>query len=216
MNGEAPTRKNRRGWLAAAAALALVAVLAGVYVTLWPQGNGERLVSCEGSRALAASLAPLARGEMAALVVADRPAPAAEISFIDGDGNQRQLSDWAGRTVLLNLWATWCTPCKREMPALDKLQAQLGAEDFEVVAVNLDLGGPDQGKDFYREIGLESLDYYYDTENRVFRAVNAIGMPTTMLIDQNGCEVARMAGPAEWASEDALWLVQAATAAAGS
>lgn len=216
MNGEGPTRKNRRGLIAAAASLALVAVLAGVYVTLWPQGNGERLASCKGSETLAASLEPLARGEMAALVVADEPSPAAEISFVDRDGNKRQLSDWAGRTVLLNLWATWCTPCKREMPALDKLQAQLGAEDFEVVAVNLDLGGPDKGKGFYREIGLKNLAYYYDTENRIFRAVNAIGMPTTLLIDQNGCEVARMAGPAEWASEDALWLVQAATAAAGS
>jgi thiol-disulfide isomerase/thioredoxin len=216
MNGEGPTGKDRRGWLAAAAALALIAVLGGVYVTLWPQGNGEGIAECRGSATLAASLEPLARGEMAALVVADEPAPAAAISFVDDAGKTRALSDWAGRTVLVNLWATWCTPCKREMPALDKLQAALGGDDFEVVAINLDLGGPDKGKDFYGEIGLKSLAYYHDAESRIFRAVNALGMPTTMLIDKNGCEVARMAGPAEWSSEDALWLVQAATASEGS
>jgi thiol-disulfide isomerase/thioredoxin len=214
MNGEGPTRKDRRGRLAAAAALALIAVLGGVYVTLWPQGNGEGIAACRGSATLAASLEPLARGDMAALVVADEPAPAAAISFIDDAGKTRALSDWAGRTVLLNLWATWCTPCKREMPALDRLQAALGGADFEVVAVNLDLGGPDKGKGFYEEIGLENLAYYHDPESRIFRAVNALGMPTTMLIDQNGCEVARMAGPAEWASEDAMRLVQATMAGA--
>jgi len=216
MNGEGPTRKDRRGWLAAAATLALIAVLGGVYVTLWPQGNGEGIAACRGSATLAASLKPLARGDMAALVVADEPAPAAAISFIDNAGKTRALSDWAGRTVLLNLWATWCTPCKREMPTLDKLQAVLGGEDFEVVAINVDLGGPDKGKDFYGEVGLKNLAYYYDAESKIFRAVNAIGMPTTLLIAEKGCEVARMAGPAEWASEDALWLVQATMAGAGS
>ena len=216
MNGEGPTRKDRRGWLAAAATLALIAVLGGVYVTLWPQGNGEGIAACRGSATLAASLKPLARGDMAALVVADEPAPAAAISFIDNAGKTRALSDWAGRTVLLNLWATWCTPCKREMPTLDKLQAVLGGEDFEVVAINVDLGGPDKGKDFYSEVGLKNLAYYYDAESKIFRAVNAIGMPTTLLIDEKGCEVARMAGPAEWSSEDALWLMQAALASAGS
>jgi len=216
MNGEGPTRRNRRGLIAAAAALALIAVLGGVYVTLWPQGNGEGVARCRPSATLAASLKPLAHGEMAALVVADRPAPATPISFIDGTGKTRALSDWRGRTVLLNLWATWCTPCKREMPALDKLQASLGGDDFEVVTVNLDLGGPEKGKSFFGDIGLKNLAYFHDAESKIFRAVNAIGMPTTMLIDKNGCEVARMAGPAEWSSDDALWLVQAATASGGS
>jgi len=213
MNGESPTRTKRRGPLAAAAALALIAVLAGVYVTLWPQGNGEGVAACRASTQLAASLGPLARGDMAALVVADPPAKAAAISFIDDAGETHALADWAGRTVLLNLWATWCTPCKREMSALDALQAELGAENFEVVAINVDLGGPEKGKGFYGEIGLKNLAYYHDPENRIFRAVNAIGMPTTMLIDEKGCEIARMAGPAEWASDDALRLVEAAAGA---
>lgn len=211
MNGEDRIRKDRRGWPAAAAMLALIAVLAGVYVTLWPEGNGERVAACRRSETLAASLRPLARGEMAALLVADEPAPAAAISFIDEAGRPRALSDWAGRAVLVNLWATWCTPCKREMPALDALQAKLGGEAFEVVAVNLDLGGPDKGKRFYEEIGLKNLAYYHDAESKIFRAVNAIGMPTTLLIDERGCEIARMAGPAEWASEDALALLRAAS-----
>ncbi|MDP2620466.1 MAG: TlpA disulfide reductase family protein [Hyphomicrobiales bacterium] len=210
MNSEGPIRKGRNRWLLAGGGLAAILMLAGVYVTLWPQGNGEGIAECHPSATVAAALKPLARGEMAALLVADEPAPAAEISFIDAAGTPRALADWAGRTVLVNLWATWCTPCKREMPALDRLQAELGGETFEVVAINLDLGGPDKGKTFYGEVGLKSLAYYHDPEARIFRAVNAIGMPTTLIVDGKGCEIARVAGPAEWASEDALALLRAA------
>lgn len=211
MNTEGPIRKSRNRWMLAGGGLAAILMLAGVYVTLWPQGNGEGIAACRASAAVAASLEPLARGDMAALVVAERPVPAAAISFVDGAGRKRTLSDWAGRTVLVNLWATWCTPCKREMPALDRLQAELGGEGFEVVAINLDLGGPDKGKGFYGKVGLKNLAFYYDSETKIFRAVNALGMPTTLLVDDKGCEIARMAGPAEWASEDALALLSKAS-----
>jgi thiol-disulfide isomerase/thioredoxin len=211
MNSEGPIRKGRSRWLLAGGVLAAILVLAGVYVTLWPQGNGEGVAMCRPSAAVAAALKPLAHGEMAALVVADRPTPAADISFVDETGKPHALTDWSGRTVLLNLWATWCTPCKREMPALDHLQAALGGERFQVVAVNLDLGGPQKGKDFYDQVALKSLAYYHDPESKVFRAVNAIGMPTSLIIDGNSCEIARIAGPADWASEDALTLLRAAS-----
>lgn len=214
MNGEGPIRKGRNRWLLAGGALAAILVLAAVYVTLWPQGNGEGIAACQASAPTIASLKPLARGDMAALVVDDEPAPVAEISFIDDVGKTRALSEWAGRTVLVNLWATWCVPCKREMPALDRLQSELGGDGFEVVAINLDLGGPDKGKTFYGEVGLKSLAYYHDPEAKVFRAVKAIGMPTSLIVDANGCEIARLAGPAEWASDDALALLR--TASGGS
>jgi thiol-disulfide isomerase/thioredoxin len=116
--------------------------------------------------------------------------------------------------VLLNLWATWCVPCRKEMPALDALQAKLGGPDFEVVAVNIDTRNLDKPKSFLQEVGVAHLTYYSDANAKVFQDLKAVGkamgMPTTLLIDPNGCEIASLAGPAEWASDDSLRLVSAA------
>lgn len=204
------SRRRRAAALGLVAVVALAAVLAGVYVTLRPQGNGET-ADCTAAAARAAALQPLATGEVAALTLHKTPGPAAALTFIDGDGAERALGQWRGRTTLVNLWATWCVPCKREMPALDGLQAALGGDAFEVVAINVDLGGPDKGKDFYREVGLKSLAYYHDPKGDIFRRVRALGLPTTLLVDRDGCEIGRMAGPAEWDSDDAHRLVRAAT-----
>lgn len=191
------------------AALLLAAILAAVYVTLRPEGNDET-AACPASPGRALALKPLAAGEVAALVLHDAPEPATAIGFIDGDGQPRRLADWRGRTALVNLWATWCAPCRHEMPALDALQARLGGDAFEVIAVNVDFGGPDKGKAFYAEIGLSSLAYYHDEDNAAVRRTRALGLPTTLLVDADGCEIGRLAGPADWASEDALRLVGAA------
>ena len=119
-----------------------------------------------------------------------------------------------GRTVLLNLWATWCVPCRKEMPVLDALQDKLGAPDFEVVAVNIDTRNLEKPKDWLREVGVERLAYYSDANAKVFQDLKAvgkaIGMPTTLLVDPNGCEIASLAGPAEWASPDGVKLITAA------
>jgi thiol-disulfide isomerase/thioredoxin len=116
--------------------------------------------------------------------------------------------------VLLNLWATWCAPCRKEMPALDRLQAELGGPDFEVVAINIDQRNLDRPGQFLDDIGVTRLVRYADATARVFqdlRAANrAVGMPTTLLIDARGCELAILHGPAEWASDDAMKLVRAA------
>ena len=116
--------------------------------------------------------------------------------------------------MLLNLWATWCVPCRKEMPALDGLERRLGGARFEVVAVNIDTRDPDKPKAFLREIGVNKLAYYADSTAKVFQDLKetgrAFGMPTTLLIDPNGCEIGTMAGPAEWASEDAIKLIQGA------
>ncbi len=129
-------------------------------------------------------------------------------------GPKSPSTDWRGRTVLLNLWATWCVPCRKEMPALDALQGKLGGPDFEVVTVNIDTRDPDKPKAWLKDIGIDKLSYYADSNAKVFQDLKAIGkafgMPTTLLVDPNGCELATLAGPAEWASDDAVKLVTAA------
>lgn len=170
--------------------------------------------ACRPAQAKTERMAPLARGEVAAVSVADTPQQVPNLSFKDRDGRERSLADWRGRTVLLNLWATWCVPCRREMPALDALQGQLGSPDFEVVAVNIDTRNLEKPKTWLQEVGVKQLAYYSDPSAKTFQDLKAVGkalgMPTTLLIDGNGCELGVLAGPAEWASPDALKLVEAA------
>ncbi len=151
---------------------------------------------------------------MAALLVAKEPKPLPDLDFLGPDGKPMKLSALRGKTVLLNLWATWCAPCRKEMPALDRLQAELGGPDFEVVAVTIDQRNLDRPRAFLQEIGVSRLAYYSDPSAKIFqqlRAVDrAVGMPTTLIIDPAGCELGYLAGPAEWASEDALKLMRAA------
>jgi thiol-disulfide isomerase/thioredoxin len=136
------------------------------------------------------------------------------ITFSDAAGQSKSLADWRGKTVLLNLWATWCVPCRREMPALDALQRELGGKNFQVVAVNIDTRDPAKPKAWLAETGVKNLAYYADPSAKIFQQLKAIGkafgMPTTLLVDTNGCEIASLAGPAEWASPDAVALVKAA------
>lgn len=199
-----------RPLLIAAATVLFFGVLGGVYVTMTANGNGQGATSCGASTRLAAQIAPLATGDMAALAVAKEVKPVADVGFIDASGAERKLSDWRGRTVLVNLWATWCAPCRKEMPDLDILQKTLGADAFEVVAINLDRGGADKGKSFYSEIGVGELAYYHDPQGRIFRDLAAFGMPTTLLVGEDGCEIGRLAGAANWASQDSVNLIKAA------
>ena len=170
--------------------------------------------ACRGAVDLAGKLAPLAHGEVAALTMATTPLLLPDLAFEDADGKPKKLSDWRGRTVLVNLWATWCVPCRREMPALESLQTRLGGPDFEVVAVNIDTRDPDKPKAWLAQAGVTGLAYYSDASARVFQDLKAVGkavgMPTSLLVDGAGCEIASLAGPAEWASDDALALVRAA------
>jgi thiol-disulfide isomerase/thioredoxin len=144
----------------------------------------------------------------------DAPLQAADLAFEDADGKPRKLSDWRGKTVLVNLWATWCVPCRKEMPALDSLQAKLGGKDFEVVAINIDTRDPEKPKNFLKEANLTKLAYFTDTKAKVFQDLKgigkALGMPTSILVDAQGCEIGNLAGPAEWASDDAIKLIKAA------
>src|SRR5215217_1582538 len=170
--------------------------------------------SCTGAVELARRIAPLAHGEVAALTMATAPLRLPDLAFEDADGKPRKLSDWRGKTVLVNLWATWCVPCRKEMPALDSLQAKLGGKDFEVVAVNIDTRDAEKPKNFLKEANLTRLGYFADSKAKVFQDLKsigkALGMPTSVLVDGQGCEIANLAGPAEWASDDAIKLIKAA------
>jgi len=192
----------------------VVAGLAGVYGIGLLVGNPPTDPACRPAVELARRIAPLVRGELAALAVATRPQRVPDLAFRDASGAERRLADWRGRTVLLNLWATWCVPCRKEMPALDALQQKLGGPNFEVVAINIDTRDPDKPAAWLKDVGITRLGYYADPTARVFQDLKlvgrAFGMPSTLLVDPAGCEIAHLAGPAEWASEDAVRVIEAA------
>src|SRR3954467_14673166 len=170
--------------------------------------------ACAGAVDLARKIGPLAHGEVAALTMATSPLRLPDLAFEDADGKPRKLSDWRGKTVLVNLWATWCVPCRKEMPALDSLQTKLGGKDFEVVAINIDTRDSEKPKNFLKDGNLTRLAYFSDQKAKVFQDLKnigkALGMPTSVLVDAQGCEIANIAGPAEWASDDAVKLIKAA------
>ena len=137
-----------------------------------------------------------------------RPVPA--LAFVDRDDVTKSLADFKGRVVLLNIWATWCVPCRAEMPALDRLQAKLGGPDFEVVPLSIDRKGLNVVKPFYAELGLKSLSIYIDQSGDAAHTLETVGVPTTLLIDRDGHELGRKLGPAEWDQQDAVALIQRA------
>src|SRR3978361_692552 len=132
------------------------------------KGTASGDPACRPAVALASKIAPLAHGEVAALTMATSPLQLPDLSFDDVGGKPKKLSDWRGRTVLVNLWATWCVPCRKEMPALEALQTRLGGPGFEVVAVNIDTRDPEKPKTFLRDAGLTRLGYYSDSKAKVF------------------------------------------------
>ena len=170
--------------------------------------------SCRAAIDLAKRLTPLIHGEVAAINPATSGLRIPDLTFQDGTGATRKLSEWRGKVVLLNLWATWCVPCRREMPSLDALQAKLGSPQFDVVAINIDTRDLDKPKSWLKDAGITSLSYFSDEKARAFQELKAIGraigMPTSVLIDANGCEIGTIAGPAEWASDDGIALIKAA------
>ncbi len=200
---------------AALGGVAILAVLAGVYGMGRLRSN-PAAAACAPAVAAASRLAPLAHGEIAALTLARAPFQVPDLAFKDAQGREHKLSDWRGRTVLVNLWATWCVPCRKEMPALDALQAAVGGDKFEVVTINIDTRDPEKPLAFLKDTGIKHLTYYADPSAKAFTelkmAGKAFGMPTTLLVDPSGCEIGEMAGPAEWNSADGLKLVSAAIA----
>ena len=128
----------------------------------------------------------------------ESPREVSEISFEAGDGTPLTLTTFGGKLILLNIWATWCGPCREEMPTLDALQAELGGTDFEVVALSIDRKGIEVVNEFYQEVGIEHLDPYVDPTGMASANLGAVGIPTTLLLDRQGREIGRLVGEAEW------------------
>jgi thiol-disulfide isomerase/thioredoxin len=141
-----------------------------------------------------------------------KPVPEAlpDVSFQNGDGQPISLASFRGRVVLLNLWATWCLPCRKEMPALDRLQAALGSPDFEVVALSVDRAGAAGARKFLDSVGVEKLTLYVDPTAKLANDLKAVGLPTTLLLDRAGREIGRLIGPAEWDDAASMALVKLA------
>jgi thiol-disulfide isomerase/thioredoxin len=204
---------------------AVAGILAGavaVYVKGGLSGNGPdgaALVAdarCAGAALQARTVSELAKGQIAALVATPEPRPLQPLSFKGPDGAALSLTDFEGKTVLLNLWATWCVPCREEMPALNALQAAKGSDRFEVVAINIDTGGDEKPKAFLDETGVHQLAYYRDSSMGVFNALKkeglAFGLPVTLVLDKKGCLIGSMNGPAAWDSDEAKALVDKVSA----
>jgi thiol-disulfide isomerase/thioredoxin len=137
------------------------------------------------------------------------PQRAPDVTFADAEGKTRRLSEWKGRTVVLNFWATWCTPCKTEMPSLDRLEGMLGGGDFSVVALSLDRDGLKAPAAFFARQGIARLKLYNDATGEAGLRLKAAGLPLTVVLNEKGEEIARFLGPAEWDSPETIAELQA-------
>jgi thiol-disulfide isomerase/thioredoxin len=147
-------------------------------------------------------------GQMKNFSLITEPKPVPPATFRDAADRELDLGAFRGKVVLVNLWATWCVPCRAEMPALDRLQAALAGPDFAVVAIAEDRGGRDKAKAFLEDIGVRHLPLYVDATARSARAFGAVGLPISFLVDREGREVGRLIGPAEWDSPEAIRLIR--------
>jgi len=200
-----PDDASRRTWrlrlaLGALGLALLAAAGVGAYVS-------QHRPADQSGAAPAAGTAPFAR------VVKPRPVP--DLHFQNEAGAEVSLADFRGKLVLLNIWATWCPPCRKEMPTLDRLQAKLGGPDFEVVALSIDAKGAPAVRSFFAQIGVHALKLYVDPSMQATDALHAPGIPTTLLIDRAGREIGRHVGPAEWDSAPSVTFLRALIAAQG-
>ena len=211
---ELPAKGGLRRGVIGTTALALLLVAGGAVLYVNRSGAGNSGTGrCAVDRDLAATLDKAAQGEVAAVAPLETPFDVSSIAFKDADGKAGSLKDFAGRAMLVNLWATWCVPCRQEMPALDALQTKAAGDTFAVVPINVDLGSADKPKAFYAAEKLTALPFYQDGTMGVFNDLKfkglAFGLPVSMLVGADGCARASVNGPAEWASPDAIRLIDA-------
>lgn len=196
------SRGNGRSILAAL----LVAAAAALAVSLAAPNGGRGpfgLASASGDGSL-----PVLKGEMGDFSYFDGPKPVPPISFEDGQGKTLSLADFKGRVVLVNFWATWCAPCLREMPSLDRLQAALGGSDFIVLDLSLDRQGKAAVEPYFRDNKLVHLGIYIDREGKGFHAWQGSGVPTSFIIGRDGLARGVLIGPAQWDSPAAVKLIR--------
>lgn len=207
--------RGRRRWIAVTG-LAAAAGLVAVYVSGGFADNTAR--ACAAANERAAAIDPLIEGPIAALQPLEQPVSLAALSFDDAAGNTVNLGDFAGKTVLFNLWATWCAPCRAEMPSLAALRSDLGGDKFEVVAVSIDSRADSADlRGFLEETDASALELYHDPTMALFNGLKdkglLVGMPTSFLVDPAGCAFAVLQGPAAWDSPRAKAVIRAAMGA---
>jgi len=142
------------------------------------------------------------------LIVHPEPVPAPEIRFLDAEGNALTLADFRGRYTAVHFWATWCFPCRGEMPTIDALQGEIGDGDLTILALSLDRHGPEHVAAFYDEFGIRYLPIYIDDRMEAARTLRVNGIPSTILVDPEGREVARVLGDRDWATPEVIDLVR--------
>ncbi|MEG9861635.1 MAG: TlpA disulfide reductase family protein [Parvularculales bacterium] len=193
-------------WILALVGIGLVVAFLGVWLMQSPSDRQEE------SKGNAGNLGSYAHGAMANFVPVEEDVKPAVAPFVGGDGETLTLADFKGQVVLVNLWATWCAPCREEMPSLDRLQQHLDSEDFSVVAIASDRGGVEAARTFLAEIDANTLGVYVDSTARIGPALGSFGLPASLLLGRDGRELGRLAGPAEWDSDEAIALIRAALA----
>ena len=198
----------------------IIASVAGLFsltgagwLYLQSANKADEGTSCAAAEATAKLIAPFAEGDLAAFTPhVDNSRQVANVAFNDVNGEPSNLEAFRGKITLINLWATWCVPCRVEMPEFDALQASYGGDSFTVLPISLDAGSTDKPKAFYEEIGLKSLPFYHDGTMRSMTDLRAqgltSGLPTTILVDETGCSIGHIVGPAHWAGPVARRLIE--------
>lgn len=158
------------------------------------------------------ALEALRQGSLKKLLFHDEPQAVSEAAFTTPEGDEKTLADWRGKFVLLNFWATWCAPCRKEMPALDALQKEFGGDAFEVVTLATGRNSLEGIRRFFEEVDVEALPILLDPRQSVARDMAVLGLPISVLIDPEGREIARLRGDAEWYSDSARAIVAALVA----
>ncbi|MFX0542180.1 TlpA disulfide reductase family protein [Roseovarius sp. S4756] len=190
-------------------AAALGAIAAGLFIALGGVADGAGTAPARDYSALAAGL----DGDMKKLNFHEEPKAISTASFITEDGGEATLADYEGKYILLNFWATWCAPCRKEMPMLSELQTEFSGEGFEVVTLATGRNAVPAIEGFFDEIGVTNLPMHRDPKQRVARDMGVLGLPITVIIDPEGREVARLQGDAHWSSDSAKALISGLNAA---
>lgn len=211
VNATPPGARNRvRLWIALGVLGLAVAITAWVFV-----GNGTEAKECPVQEEAAAAIDAAAVGELAALNGTGEGRGYASMAFKDAAGADMSIADFKGRALLVNFWASWCVPCREEMPALDALATKYNSDQFMVLPINLDIGnsGLEKAQAFLDEGQFDNLPLYADNTFAAFERLKsqavAIGLPATLVLDEDGCELAVLQGPAEWHTPDGEAVIEA-------
>ena len=208
-----------KGWrvimLGFVTAVCVIALGLFLYGKLGPSGKEEAQTNdCAPMAQIAHEIGQAAHGEVAAFVVPSVPTVFTDLAFQSPEGSELHLSDFRGKWVLLNIWATWCVPCREEIPALDQLEQKLGNNNFEVVTLNIDTAKLERRAAFFADAGVKKLSLYADPSANVFQILRregkVLGLPTTFLLSPDLCHIGTMQGGGNWASDEALDLIKTA------